>query len=154
MTKSLLPELTEMLHTYLKGRVETWLALPGATRRPTLPLTKDGKVNASAVARESGIGENRVQHLHKRSELRAAINAVAFEQGIKPIKKLDSTDEIDKEAVARIRSTEKRSSELSKLVSEQASTIERQRGEIRSLREQLRAFEETGQIIRTSGILP
>jgi uncharacterized coiled-coil protein SlyX len=154
MTASILPELMEKLELYLKKRVACWLAQPEGSREPTLPTTKDGKVCALAVARESDIGENRVQHLHKRPELRSAVNAVAFEQGIKPIKTLDTTDDMEKEAVARIRLNEKRSSELSKLVAEQAATIERQRSEIRSLREQLRAFEETGQIIRTRAVLP
>jgi hypothetical protein len=45
-----------------------------------------------------------------------------------------------------------RANELGTLVVEQAAAIERQRREIDALREQLRVFEKTGQIIRTSEV--
>ena len=53
-----------------------------------------------------------------------------------------------------MRRTEVRSGELSKTVAEQASVIEKQRRTIESLREQLRMFEETGQVLRTRPVMP
>jgi hypothetical protein len=100
----------------------------------------------------SGIGVAREQHLFKRPELRSAINAVAIEQGLKPIGARQPSEDLEKEVAARVRRTEARSGELSRLVAEQASTIERQRRELESQREQLRAFAETGQIIRTAEV--
>ncbi|MGP8122141.1 MAG: hypothetical protein ACLP8B_16675 [Xanthobacteraceae bacterium] len=41
---------------------------------------------------------------------------------------------------------------MSKLVAEQASVIEKQRRTIESLREQIRMFEETGQVLRTVAV--
>jgi uncharacterized coiled-coil protein SlyX len=137
---------------YLEAKVAEWLAQPEADRRPTLPATADGKVNVRAVAEGSGIGLSRVQHLFKREELRSAVNAVAIEQSLKPIGARLPSDDLEKEVAARMRRTDTRANELGTLVAEQASTIERQRREIAGLREQLRAFEETGQIIRTAEV--
>ena len=47
-----------------------------------------------------------------------------------------------------------RSNDLSKMVAEQASVIERQRRTIDSLREQISLFEETGQVLRTATVRP
>jgi uncharacterized coiled-coil protein SlyX len=152
MTASVLPELLGLLENYVEKRAAAWLAQPDGARRPTLPSTTDGKLNVRAVAEESGIGVAREQHLFKRPELRSAINAVAAEQGLKPIGARQPSEDLEKEVAARVRRTEARSGEISRLVAEQASTIERQRREIEALREQLRAFAETGQIIRTAEV--
>jgi hypothetical protein len=152
VTASVLPEMLETLRAYLGRQVEAWLDQPDGTRVPTLPVTVDGKVNVIALAEESGIGAARQQHLFKRPELKSLVNAVAFEQGLKPIGGRLPSEEIEKEAAAHVRRTEARSSELSKLVAEQASVIERQRRTIESLREQLRMFEETGQVLRTAPV--
>lgn len=152
MTASLLPELLGLLEPYLERKVEAWLSQPEGGRRPTLPSTVDGKVNVRAVADESNIGISRVQHLFKREELRSAVNAVALEQMLKPIGARLPSDDVEKEVAARMRRIESRANELGTLVAEQAATIERQRREIAALREQLRAFEDTGQIIRTAEV--
>ncbi|MBR0841744.1 hypothetical protein JQ607_16220 [Bradyrhizobium liaoningense] len=152
MTASLLPELLGLLEPYLERKVEEWLAQPEVDRRPTLPSTVDGKVNVRAVAAESNIGIARVQHLFKRDELRSAVNAVALEQLLKPIGARLPSDDVEKEVATRMRRTEARANELGTLVAEQAATIERQRREIAALREQLRSFEDTGQIIRTAEV--
>lgn len=154
MTASILPELIENLQAYLDGRVRSWLDQPDGDRVPTLPATVDGKVNVLAVAEESGIGAARQQHLFKRPELKSLVNAVAFEQGLKPIGGRMPAEEVEREAAAHLRRTEARSNDLSKLVAEQASVIEKQRREIDGLREQLRMFEETGQILRTAAVQP
>jgi hypothetical protein len=109
-------------------------------------------VNVRAVAEESKIGIARVQHLFKQEELRSAVNAVAFEQLLKPIGARLPSDDVEKAVADRMRRTEVRSNELGTLVAEQAAMIERQRREIGALREQIRAFEETGQIIRTGEV--
>ncbi|WP_431201368.1 hypothetical protein ACQ86E_19555 [Bradyrhizobium betae] len=51
-----------------------------------------------------------------------------------------------------MRRTEARSNELAKTVAEQASVIEKQRRTIDGLREQIRIFEETGQVLRTAPV--
>ncbi|MEY9416823.1 hypothetical protein ABIF69_003265 [Bradyrhizobium japonicum] len=152
MTKSLLPELLALLEPYLDGKAAAWLQQPEAERRPTLPALADEKVNVRGVAEESGIGVEREQHLFKRPELRSAIDAVALQQGLKKIGSRLESEEIEKEVAKRMRLTQARANELGTLVAEQAATIETQRREIGTLREQLRAFEETGQIIRTGEV--
>jgi uncharacterized coiled-coil protein SlyX len=152
MTQSVLQPLLDLLAPYLEAKVDEWLAQPEADRRPTLPATVDGKVNVRAVATDSGIGIARVQHLFKRDELRSAVNAVALEQLLKPIGARLPSDDVEKEVAARMRRIEARSNELGTMVAEQAATIERQRRRIDALREQLRAFEDTGQIIRTAQV--
>lgn len=152
MTASVLPELLDLLNTYLTGRVAAWLDQPTGDRTPTLPMTVDGKVNVLALAEESGIGAARQQHLFKRLELKSLVNAVAFEQGLKPIGGRMPSDDLDREAAAHVRRTEARSNDLTKQVAEQGSVIDRQRREIEGLREQLRMFEETGQVLRTAPV--
>lgn len=152
MTVSLLPELCSILDGYLEERVRAWLDQPTGERRPTLPATVDGKVNVRAVAEASRIGVAREQHLFKRQELRSAINAVAHEQGLKPIGARQPSETLEKEVALRVRRVEARSGELSRMVAEQAAAIERQRREIAALREQLRIFHETGQMIRVAEV--
>jgi len=100
----------------------------------------------------SGVRNHR-KHLFKRPELRAAINAVAIEQQLKPIGAQLQEGDLEKAVAAQMRRTNMRSSEMSKLVAEQASVIERQRRTIESLREQIRMFDETGQVLRTAAVL-
>lgn len=152
MTQSIQETLLGLLTSYLETKVAAWLAQPEVSRCPTLPATRDGKVNVRAVSEEAGIGLARVQHLFKQDDLRSAINAIAIEQSLKPIGARLPSDDVEKEVAARMRRTDARANELATLVSEQAAIIERQRREIAGLREQLRAFDETGQIVRTAEI--
>jgi uncharacterized coiled-coil protein SlyX len=148
MSKSLLPELLEVLERYLDASASAWLAQPDGSRIPTLPATSDGKVNVRAITLAIGRPQSQEQHLFRRPELKAAIDAVAIEQGLKPIGARNQPEDLEKAVVARMRRTDMRSNELSKMVAEQASVIERQRRTIDSLREQISLFEETGQVLR------
>lgn len=154
MSKSILPELLETLERYLDGRASAWLAQADGSRSPTLPATPDGKVNVRAITLAIGRPQSQEQHLFRRPELKAAIDAVAIEQGLKPIGARNYSEDLEKAVVARIRRTDMRSNDLSKMVAEQASVIERQRRTIDSLREQISLFEETGQVLRTATVRP
>jgi len=152
MSKSILPELLEGLERYLDERASAWLAQPDGSRSPTLPATPDGKVNVRAITLAIGRPQSQEQHLFRRPELKAAIDAVAIEQGLKPIGARNQPEDLEKAVVARMRRTDMRSNELSKMVAEQASVIERQRRTIDSLREQISLFEETGQVLRIAAV--
>ena len=152
MSKSILPELLEGLERYLDERASAWLAQLDGSRSPTLPATPDGKVNVRAITLAIGRPQSQEQHLFRRPELKAAIDAVAIEQGLKPIGARNQPEDIEKAVVARMRRTDMRSNELSKMVAEQASVIERQRRTIDSLREQISLFEETGQVLRIAAV--
>jgi hypothetical protein len=153
VSKSILPELLEDLERYLDQRAQAWLEQDGE-RMPTLPSTSDGKVNVRAITAALGRPQSQEQHLFKKSELRSAINAVAIEQKLKPIGGRLPSEGLDKAVADRMRRTDMRSSEMSKLAAEQASVIEKQRRIIESLREQVRMFEETGQVLRTKAARP
>jgi len=152
MSKSILPELLEALETYLEGKATAWATQIEDDRVPTLPSTPDGKVNVRAITAALRRPQSQEQHLFNKPELRTPINAVATEQGLKPIGARSRPEELEKEVAARMRRTDVRSGELSKMVAEQASVIERQRRTIESLREQVLMFEETGQILRTGPV--
>lgn len=154
MTKTILPELLEALEHYLDERASAWLAQPEGRRIPTLPATSDGKVNVRAVTLAIGRPQSQEQHLFRRPELKAAIDAVAIEQGLKPVGARNHSEDLEKAVAARMRRTDMRSNDLSKMVAEQASVIERQRRMIDSLREQISLFEETGQVLRTATVRP
>jgi len=151
VSESILPALLEDLELYLDRQAVAWQRQSEHVRLPTLPSTSDGKVNVRAITLALGRPQSQEQHLFKRPALKSAINALAIEQGLKPIGSRLPED-LEKAIADRMRRTEKRSSEMSKLVAEQASVIEQQRRMIESLREQLRMFEETGQVLRTAPV--
>jgi hypothetical protein len=151
VSKSLLPELLDDLEKYLDQHARAWLQQDGE-RMPTLPSTPDGKVNVRAITIALGRPQSQEQHFFKKPELRSAINAVAIEQKLKPIGDRLQAEELHKAVADRMRRTDMRNSEISKLVAEQASVIEKQRRMIESLREQVRIFEETGQVLRTGAV--
>jgi uncharacterized coiled-coil protein SlyX len=151
MSESILPALLSDLELYLDRQAVAWQLQPEHTRLPTLPSTSDGKVNVRAITLALGRPQSQEQHLFKRPALKSVVNAVAIEQGLKPIGSRLPED-LEKAIADRMRRTEQRSSEMSKLVAEQASVIEKQRRTIESLREQLRMFEETGQVLRTAPV--
>jgi hypothetical protein len=151
MSRSILPDLLHDLERYLDGQATAWIGQPEEARSPTLPSTSDGKVNVRAITLALRRPQSQEQHLFKRPELRSAINAVAVEQGLKPIGSR-VPDDVEKAVADRIRSAERRSSDMSKLVAEQAAVIEKQRRLIESLRAQLGIFEETGQVLRTKPV--
>lgn len=152
MSKSILPELLEELERYLDAQAVAWEQQPEETRSPTLPATTGGKVNVRAITLAIGRPQSQEQHLFNKAELRAAINAVAIEQKLKPIGSQLLAADVEKAVAAQMRRTNMRSNEMSKLVAEQASVIEKQRRAIEGLREQVRMFEETGQVLRTAAV--
>lgn len=152
MTQSILPELLRDLELYLDRQAADWQQQqPEHARTTTLPSTSDGKVNVRAITLALGRPQSQEQHLFNKPELKSAINAVAIEQGLKPIGARLPGD-LEKAVADRMRRTETRSNELAKLVAEQASVIEKQRRTIDGLREQLRIFAETGQVLRTAPV--
>ena len=137
------------MEPWLAGRIEAWQSQVAADREPTLPSTRDGKVNVRGVAQALGLKPSQEQHFFRHAELRTALNAVAGEQGLKAIGSHAEADEMDKVVAARLKQVQARSNDLSKVVAEQAATIERQRREIQGYRAQLGLLEEVGQTLRT-----
>jgi hypothetical protein len=153
VTKSILPDLQKGLEAYLEERIEQWRRQPENARQPTLPATTAGKANARAIVRELRWPKDHVQHVYNKPELKSAINAAALEQGLKPLARDEDTG-VEKAVADKMRRTERRSGDLAKTVAEQAAVIESQRRTIDGLREQIRIFEETGQVLRTAPVRP
>ena len=149
MSRTVVPDILALLEPWLASRIEAWQAQDTDGREATLPATRDGKLNVRGVAREVGLRPSQEQHLFRHPELRTILNVIAAEQGLKPIGSKPEADELDKEVAGRLRQIQARSSDLAKVVAEQAATIERQRGEIRAYRAQLGLLEERGQVLRT-----
>jgi hypothetical protein len=146
MTRSVAPAILAKLEPYLEARATEWVE--GGRFETTLPSTVDGKVNVRAIVKALGLPVQQEQHFFKNASIRSTVNAVAEEQGLKPIGYRNEQDDADAVVFARMKQVSKRSSDLGQLVAEQAATIEWQRREIASLREQLRIVEETGQMVR------
>lgn len=149
MSATVIPEIRERLEPWLADRIEEWQAQPPEGREATLPATRDGKVNVRGVARALGMKPSQEQHLFRNAGLRAAINAVAAEQGLKPVGAHAEADPMDKAVADRLKQVQGRSNELSKAVAELTAVNERLRREIRGYREQLGLLGETGQLLRT-----
>ncbi|MDV3251128.1 hypothetical protein DevBK_07295 [Devosia sp. BK] len=151
MSRSVVPDILSRLEPLLEDKVRAWEANGRAT--PSLPYTSDGKVNVRGLVKLLGLPVQQEQHFFKKAEIRSVVNAVAQEQGLKPIGARGDQDDVDAVVGNRMKLEARRHSELGKLVAEQAATIEWQRREIASLREQLRIVEETGQTVRLGGVL-
>ena len=153
MSRSIVPDILAALEPWLEARITDWKAQPEASRRPTLPEAK-GKVNVRGIVEALDLPTTHAQHFFRHAALRAAVNAVAKEQGLLPIGAFadEETSEADKAVVARLKQAKTRNDDLSKAVAEQAATIESQRREIVALREQLRLLEQTGQVVRTGRV--
>lgn len=146
--KSILLELLPKLETYLDQRMAEWQGQPAAKRTPTLPSTKDGKVNVRDLTLALGLKRHQEQHFFKHAELRAAVNAAADAQGLAPIASRIEIDEKDAALGKLIKRTATDLSDLQKVCAEQAATIEVLRRKIAALEEKFKLRDETGMVFR------
>lgn len=151
------PSVLERLEPLVSERLEAldaaWEAQCDGQRRPTLPLTPDGKVNVRAFATAvCGLSTSQEQHFYKQPALAALVNAVAVRQGVKPIGSRMLSDVVDGAAKERLARTRSERDEHARTLAEREALIERQRRQIEALSEQLRLLEETGMVIRTAEV--
>lgn len=146
--KSILPELLPKLEAYLDQRMAEWQAQPADKRTPTLPSTKDGKVNVRDLTLELGLRRHQEQHFFKHAELRSAVNAGAEAQGLSGIGSREEMDDKDAALGKRINQTSTDLSNLQKVCAEQAALIQVLRSKVVALEEKLRIRDETGMIFR------
>lgn len=149
MSATVIPEIRGRLESWLADRIEEWQEQAPEVREATLPATRDGKVNVRGIARSLALRPSQEQHLFRNAELRAAINSVAAEQGLKPVGAHTEADPADKAVADRLKQVQARSNDLAKAVAELTAIVERQRREIRGYRERLGLLAETGQVFRT-----
>jgi len=146
--KSIVPEILPKLEAYLDQRMAEWQAQPAATRKPTLPCTKGGKINVRNLTLELGLKRHQEQHFFKHAELRAAVNAAAAPQGLAAIAERVELETTNAPLAKRIKKTTTDLSELQKVCAEQAAHIEVLRRRIGSLEAMLKLRDETGMIFR------
>ncbi|WP_370311694.1 hypothetical protein [Sagittula sp.] len=112
--KSVVPELLPLLEMYIDRRAAEWEAMPLFKRRPTLPTTKDGKVNVRQLVRELCLKPSAEQHFFNKRELKDVINLEAENQGVQPIGSRaldDEAAEAIKDRFARMSSKGKKANE-------------------------------------------
>lgn len=146
--KSIVPELLPILEAFLDQRMAEWQAQPCERRTPTLPSTKDGKVNVRDLTLELGLKRHQEQHFFKHADLRSAVNAAAEAQGLAQIASRGEIDEKDAALGKLIKKTTTDLSELQRVCAEQAATIEVLRGKLASWEEKFKLRDETGMIFR------
>lgn len=150
--RSILDTLEPLVAEVLERLDAEWQGMAEDQRRPTLPLTVDGKVNVAALAKECGMKPGQEQHLFKKPQLAAMVNAIAQRQGVKPIGSRMLSDVVDKAAKDRLVRAQVERDDHARLLAEREAVIERQRVQILALNEQLRLLQDTGMVVRTGEV--
>lgn len=146
---SKLPELEALVSERLSDLDEEFERQPSADRRPTLPLTEDGKVNVRAfTVNVCGLPRSAEQHFFKKPTLAALVNAVAMRQGVKPIGARMLSGVVDRGVRERLAKIKGERDDHARTLAEREAVIERLRRENASLRERLRLVEEMGMLLR------
>jgi hypothetical protein len=146
--QSILPELLPKLEAYIEERMVQWAAQSVDRRTPTLPSTKEGKVNVRELTLELGLKRSQEQHFFKHVELRATVNAAATTQGLAPISSREEIDANDAALGKRMKKANADLGDLQRVCAEQAAQIEVMRSRIASLEEKLRIRDDTGMVFR------
>jgi hypothetical protein len=146
--RSIVPELLMKLDPYLERLEHDWMAQPEYQRKPTLPLTPDGKVNVRQIVRDAGLRETQEQHFYRKPELAGPVNALARAQGVKPIGSRLLDEEIDEGVRRRFVKNADEITVLRRTLSEREALIESLRREVARLKSMLQLVEETGMIMR------
>lgn len=150
--RSILDTLEPLVAEVLERLDAEWQGMAEDQRRPTLPLTVDCKVNVAALAKECGMKSGQEQHLFKKPQLAAMVNAIAQRQGVKPIGSRMLSDVVDKAAKDRLVRAQVERDDHARLLAEREAVIERQRVQILALNEQLRLLQDTGMVVRTGEV--
>lgn len=143
---SVIPGIKARLEAWLDERESAYLSQSEATRQPTLPITPDGKVNVSAVAKAIQLTEGQVKYLHERDELKALINCIAEGQGILSIGSRVSQSQADKLIKQKIIKHAKNAQEATQAATEAVAANLELLDRIRSLSSELEA--EKAEVLR------
>ena len=146
------PSILEKLEPHLEQIELTWSAQPEDDRRPTLPLTPEGKVNVRQLVRDLGLRETLEQHFFRKPELAGPVNALARVQGVKPIGSRLLDDVADEGVRRRMGRNADEISDLRKALAEREALVEALRAENGRLKARLGLLEETGSMMREGSI--
>jgi hypothetical protein len=148
MSRSIVPLILEKLDPYLEQQAGSWATQPEEGRHPTLPATADGKINVRQLVRDLGFKETIEQHFYRKPELSGPVNAVAVEQGLKPIGSRAQEDEAYAAVRVIVGRNAQELSDLRRELSEREALIEALRNENGRLQARLGLLEETGMTLR------
>lgn len=146
-------EIMALLEPLLEEARRKYLAQPLEQREPTLPVNEWGQPCVRELVKTLRLTKHKEQHFYKKAEIKSALNAVATEQGLKPIGTKDAEEAEDKPVADRLKQANTARSDLAKTLAEREAVIEQQRRLIASFREQMRLLEETGVVMRTGDIV-
>lgn len=137
------------------GRLDAFVAGGGK-----LPGTNDGKVNIVGLCRELGLPASDAQHMHRKDAIKAAVSALAEEQGLLPVGARAQTEE-DKAVQARIARVASQAKDDAQAAVEQAAAASVLMEELRSARDLIAkltlerdALAARLRLVEESGVLP
>lgn len=146
--RSIVPTILAVLEPWLDDRDAEW-KLSG---KPTLPATRDGKVNVRQMTLALGLKESQEQHFYRHPPLYDLVNRIAVIQGLKVIKSRLDDDVADKAVAGRLAQATKEQGELTRMLAEREATIETMRRRIGQLEAQLELRSETGMVFRVGDV--
>lgn len=138
---SVIPKVTADLTEYLNRCQHTFDAQPEGLRKPTLPVTPDGKVNVRAVAKAIGLTESQEKYLYERAELTQLINLVCDGQGVLPIGSRVTQSAADKALKERLIKQSKAAQEASQAAVEADGALQAALDRVRALSDELEAVK-------------
>ncbi len=134
---SVIPKVTAALTEYLNRCHHMFDAQPNDSRKPTLPVTPDGKVNVRAVAKAIGLTESQEKYLYERAELTQLINLVCDGQGVLPIGSRVTQSAADKALKERLIKQSKAAQEASQAAVEADGALQAALNRVRELSDEL-----------------
>lgn len=146
--RSVVPAILSVLEPWLDARDAEWKS----SGVPTLPVTRDGKVNVRQMTLALGLRENQEQHFYRHPALYDLVNRIAAVQGLKGVKSRIDQDEDDKIIASRLARSDKEQGDLARMLAEREAMIEAMRRRISELEAQLELRAETGMICRTGDV--
>lgn len=129
-------------------------------RGGTIPGTVDGKVNVSRLCRELGLAASDAQHLHRKDSVKLAVNALAEEQGLRPVGARAAMEEADRAVAERSAGAAKQARDDGRAAVEQSAAaaalleeLREARREIAELRLNNAALRERLRLLTEGGLL-
>ncbi len=134
---SVIPKVTADLTEYLNRCQHTFDVQPEGLKKPTLPVTSDGKVNVRAIAQAIGLTQNQEKYLYERAELTQLINIVCDGQEVLPIGSRVTQSAADKALKERLIKQSKAAQEASQAAIEADGALQAALDRVRELADEL-----------------
>ena len=145
---SVIPGIKARLESWLDEREAAYLAQPESARKPTLPMTPDGKVNVRAVAQAIELMPTQEKYLFERVELTTLINCIAEGQGVLTIGARVNPTDADKAIKQKIILHAKNAQEATQTATEAIAAQQELLDRIRALSSELAASKAEAERLR------